>query len=298
MENEKRKHNEVKYNYICFCCEKHFTSGYKGSGDLYCSECKTELTKDLNFIWNDTKDKSFQSEKEVKHKIYNSIINKEINIIVGPLKVTAPDLDTIYYHYVKKIYKIHCENCQKDFFSLGCLNSCINCGNKIYSIPKTRWVISEDPYGNLNDNLPIIKYMPTNMVLTDYQLVDISTKSYYMSEILLIYLKKHKLFFHEPFMYIKDKDEHSILKVELNQDKNSGRFGFMVHKVTSNKQLKNVDSLPTITSSGSLESMSLSPMTISNSNNSLTTMEDSPLLVSRKKYRTEAVYKKEGPNYF
>ena len=62
--------------------------------------------------------------------------------------------------------------------------------------------------------------------------------------------------------------------------------------------LKNVDSLPTIASSGSLESMSLSPMTISNSNNSLTTMEDSPLLVSRKKYRTEAVYKKDGPNYF
>jgi len=186
--------SNLSTRHTCFCCNFTFNSSYTGQGDKFCAQCRKELTTYNNKFWVETEDKSFQQKGQFKHKIFYWKQNKKVYIIIGPQKIKSPNKDYIFYHFVRPVLKYHCENndgsgCGKYFFSLIQNSQCPCCGNIIYKMPISRFMICHNASGEIkSDKIPEINALPCIDLIEKWAWKEDYSETCFLSEIVMIYL--------------------------------------------------------------------------------------------------------------
>lgn len=240
------KTNQLSASHKCFCCNFVFSSSYTGKGDKFCATCRKEIKLYYDSIWKETFNNTFQKIGTYKHKIFCWKNNSNINIIVGPQKIKAPDKDTIFYHFVKKIYKYYCCNinssgCGITFFSSEINNKCPYCYCDIQKNPITRYMICDDIHGNIDGKkIPEIKYLPCIELIDKWAWKHDYPETLFLSEVIMLYvLYENK---NINFMYYPNINA-IIPKILCNIKKEDIEVGNILIKSESNPSFMNNEEL-------------------------------------------------------
>lgn len=178
-----------KQLHTCFCCSFIFNSTYGGQGDKFCATCRNKLTEIHEEVWKETDDKTFQSKGQFKHKIFKWK-KRELYIVVGPQKIKAPNIDSIFCHFVKKVYKYRCcsqERCNRNFFSYDEYLKCPYCESSYLSVDM-RFMICSDSEGTISDSIPEMKVLPVIEIIENWAWKYDYPETYFLPEVILLYM--------------------------------------------------------------------------------------------------------------